>query len=45
MAEGTSLMRRIARPAAPPAPQPADGHSPAAILTVTVEDTDAADPR
>ena len=34
-----------ARPAAPSAQQPADGKPAAAVLTVTMEDTDAADPR
>ena len=40
-----ALAECSARPAAPPAQQPADGKPAAAVLTVTMEDTDAADPR
>ena len=40
-----ALAECSARPATPSAQQPADGKPAAAVLTVTMEDTDAADPR
>ena len=40
-----ALAECSARPATPPAQRPADGKPAAAVLTVTMEDTDAADPR